>query len=222
MTAGAPSDATGATVDRPTPSRRVRRRSRGAVARSAGGDRSLTVLIGLILLAAGALAALLCYGVFGDARAQRPLLDPIVGDTLRAYPLPSRIIAVAAGVLLTALGLLWAARSLRPERRPDLVFDQGPDTALVITASAAADAVGEQAGQLPGVAKARARLVGDERTPALRVTLWLTDEADVAELTRRLDEEVLAGARDSLGITDLPVAVRLELDRSVDRGPRVA
>ena len=36
---------------------RVRRRSRSAVARSAGGDRWLTVLIGLVLLLVGAAAA---------------------------------------------------------------------------------------------------------------------------------------------------------------------
>ncbi len=209
------------TVDRPRPPARVRRRSRRAVARSAAGDRSLTVLLGLVLLGAGALATLLSYGIFGTGRARRPLLDPVVVDTLRAYPLPSRIIGIAVGVLLTAIGLLWATRSLRPERRPDLVLDRGPDTAIVVTAAAAADAVGEHAGRLPGVARARARLVGADRTPALRVSVWLAENADVAEVCRLLDEQVLAQARGCLGIDELPVAVRLELDRS-DSTPRVA
>ena len=52
------------------------RRSRSAVARSAGGDRSVLVLIGLVLLALGTLVALLAYGVFGAARAGRPAAAP--------------------------------------------------------------------------------------------------------------------------------------------------
>ncbi|GEL20582.1 alkaline shock response membrane anchor protein AmaP [Pseudonocardia asaccharolytica] len=199
----------------------LHRRSRRALTRSTAGDRSLVTLVGLLLLVAGTLAALLSYGVFGAGRADRPLLDPLVVDTLRAFPLPARLIALGAGLLLTALGLVWAVRSLRPEHRPDLVLDGGPDTAIVITAPAAAGAVAGAAETLPGVARARARLVGDARVPALRVTLWLAEDADVAEVCRRLDAEVVAEARACLGVADLPVAVRLELDRG-DGGPRVA
>ena len=192
----------------------LRRRSRSAVARSAGGDRWTIVLIGLVLLAAGVLVALLSYGVFGSARAGRPLLDPMIVDTLRAEPLVSRIIAIVVGVVLALLGLVWASNSVRPERRPDLLVDGGPDTSIVVSSAAAADAVATQAGGLPGVGHARARLVGTESSPALRVTLWLADDADVRDVLHRLDTQVLATARDSLGLAALPVAVRLELDRA--------
>lgn len=204
------------------PSATLRRRSRSAVARSAGGDRSVAVLLGLVLLAAGVLVALLSYGVFGTMRAGRPLLDPTVVDTLRAQPLIARIVAIVAGLLLAVLGLVWAARSLRPERRPDLMIDGGPDTAIVVSSSAAADAVADQAATLPGVGRARARLVGPTGSPALRVTLWLTEDADVREVLRRLDEQVLASARSSLGLVALPVAVRVELDGAAESAPRVA
>lgn len=192
----------------------LRRRSRSASARSAGADRSLTVVLGLVLLAAGALVALLSYGVFGAGRASRPLLDPIIVDALRAQPLLFRLVVIGAGVLLAFIGLAWVARSLRPERRPDLVLDGGPDTTVVVRAPAVAATVGEQAGALPGVSRARARTVGRDRAPALRLTVWLTENADVAEVLRRLDEEVLADARAALGVAALPMAVRLELDGS--------
>lgn len=203
------------------PQAKLRRRSRSAVARSAGGDRSISVLIGLALLTAGILVALLSYGVFGALRAGRPLLDPVIVDSLTAQLLVARIVAIAVGVLLTVLGLAWAARSLRPERRPDLVLDAGPHTAIVVSAGAAADAIAAEAGGLAGVGRARARLVGSRNSPALRVTLWLADDADVREVLRRLDSQVLATARDSLGITALPVAVRVELDTG-PAAPRVA
>lgn len=197
----------------PAPAK-LRRRSRSAVARSAAGDRWTIVIIGLVLLAAGVLVALLSYGVFGAARAGRPLLDPMIVDTLRAQPLLARIVAIVAGVVLALLGLVWASNSVRPERHPDLLIDGGPDTSIVVSSAAAADAVASQAGGLPGVGRARARLVGAENAPALRVTLWLADDADVRNILRRLDEQVLTTARESLGLAALPVAVRLELDRS--------
>ncbi|GAA2562201.1 alkaline shock response membrane anchor protein AmaP [Pseudonocardia hydrocarbonoxydans] len=208
-------------VEPPPASGALRRRSRSAVARSSGGDRSLLVLLGLVLLAAGVLVALLAYGVFGTARAGRPLLDPVVVDLLRAQPLVARLVAIAAGLLLLVLGLTRAARSLRPERKPDLVIDRGPTTAITVSSSAAADALAAQAAELPGVGRARARMVGTEDAPALRVWVWLADDADVRDVLEKLHGQVLTSARTSLGLVALPVAVRLELDQST-AGPRVA
>lgn len=204
----------------------LRRRAAAAIARSTAGERTLAVLVGLLLLVGGCLVALLCYGVFGTARASRPLIDPMIVDALRTQPLVARLAAIVGGLLLAVLGLVWAAHALRPERRPDLVIDAGPndggpDTSIVVSAAAAAEAVAAQAAALPGVGRARARLVGTEAAPAVRVTLWLTDDADVRDVLARLDAEVLATARSSLGLTDLPAAVRLELDH-LQPGPRVA
>lgn len=207
---------------RPVPSDAVlHRRARAALTRSAAVDRTLAMLIGLVLMAAGVLVALLSYGVFGVARAGRPLLDPLIVDAMRVQPDVARLVALGAGVLLVLLGLMWAARSLRPERHPDLVLDSGPDTAIVISSSAMADAISAQANTIPGVGRARARLVGSDEAPALRITLWLADDAEVRSVLARLHDEVLGVARDSLGIAALPTAVRLELDTSTPH-PRVA
>jgi hypothetical protein len=214
-------DTRGTPTTAAAPPRRVLRSSRKAVARSAGGDRFWLALLGLVLLTAGTLAALLGFGVFGAGRAARPLLDPMIVDALRTQQQLWRWVAIAAGVVLVVLGLWWAVRSLRPERRPDLLLEENPDTTLLVTAGAFAEAVADRAAGLPGVGRARARMVGSAGTPALRLTVWVTDEADVAEVCRRLENEVVAEARDSLGLTHLPVAVRLELD-SVTHAPRVA
>ena len=200
---------------------RVRRRSRSAVARSAGGDRWLTVLIGLVLFIAGACVTLLSFGVFGTGRASRPLLDPIMVDTVAAQPLLWRTVAIVGGILLAVFGLSWVARSVRPEPRPDVVLNGGADTLIRVSSAAAGEAVAGQASTLPGVARARARLVGSAHAPALRVTLWLADDADVRGVLARLHTEVLSTARAALDLPALPVAVRLELERP-HPAPRVA
>jgi len=205
---------------RPTDAR-LRRRSRSAVARSATGDRWLLVLIGLVLLAVGVGVTLLYYGVFGSSRAARPLLDPIIVVTVATDPVLWRVIAIAGGIVLALLGLIWVARSVRPEPRPDIVLDGGPNTTIRVSSGAAAEAVATQAATLPNVARARARMVGSTAAPALRVTLWLTDDADVRAVLHRLDEEVLATVCSALDLSALPMAVRLEVERP-HPAPRVA
>jgi hypothetical protein len=200
---------------------RLRRRSRSAVARSAGADRWLVALIGLVLLVVGVGVAVLSSGVFGTARAGRPLLDPIMVAMVALDPVLSRVIVIAGGIMLAVLGLAWVARSVRPEPRPDVVLSGGPDTTILVSSGAAADAVAAQAGTLPGVGRARARLVGSTAAPALRVTLWLTDDADVRAVLQRLHNEVMATSRSALDLPALPVAVRLEVERPRP-APRVA
>ncbi len=206
---------------RPAPAT-LRKRARAAVARSAAGDRGLAVLLGLLLLGAGTLVTLLSLQVFGTARAGRPLLDPMIVEVLRAEPLVWRAVAIGVGVLLVLLGVTWTARSVRPERRPDVLVEGGrPETTIVVSAGATADAVAEQAAALPGVSRAKAKLVGSTAAPALRLTLWLTEDADMRDLLGRIDDTVLASARRSLDLAALPVAVRLELDAPATP-PRVA
>lgn len=204
----------------------LRRRATAAIARSAAGERTLAVVAGLVLLAAGTLVTLLSYGYFGTARAGRPLLDPMIVEVVQAQPLVARVVGIVGGLLLAVLGLVWAAHALRPERRPDLLLEGEPldgstDTSIVVSATAAAEAMAAQAAELPGVGRARARLVGTEAAPAVRITLWLADDAAVRDVLARLHSEVLATARASLGLTELPAAVRLELDHG-QPGPRVA
>ena len=142
-------------------------------------------------------------------------------DTVVAQPLLWRAVAIVGGLLLAVFALTWVARSVRPEPRPDVVLNGGADTTIRVSSAAAGEAVASQAETLPGVARARARLVGSAAAPALRVTLWLADDADVRCVLARSADEVLATARASLDLPALPVAVRLELERPQPT-PRVA
>jgi hypothetical protein len=192
---------------------------RKATARAAGAQRTLVGLIGLLSLAAGAAALVVGFGLLGANRAARSVLDPIVLDTLGAYPTVARGVAIATGVVLLILGLLWAVRALAPERRPNLLLDHSPDLRLEISASAIAGAVRADVETITGVSRARARMVGATANPVLRLDLWLEDGTDVRDVYRDLDTGVLTRVRDSLGVESLPTAIRIELDAAAP--PRV-
>lgn len=194
--------------------------ARKATGRPAGAQRTLVGLIGLLSLAAGVVALVVSAGLLGDNRAASPILSPVVLDTLRAHQALARTVAITAGVVLIIVGLVWAARAVAPERRPNLLLDPSPDRRLEISASAIADALRTDVETIDGVNRARARMVGTTAAPALRLSLWLDDGADVRDVYRDLDAKVLTRARDCLGVTSLPTAIRIELDAAV--APRVS
>ncbi len=195
-------------------------RSSAAVARSAGTERTLTTLLALVALAGGVVVLLVGTGALGSARAGRSLVDPIAVDVLRANRSLVLALAIVAGLLLVLLGLWWALRSLRPESKPDLVLDGSRGTRLTVSSGAVSEAVRADAETVPGVQRARVRLVGDTDNPALRITLWLRQGSDVRDIWNGLDTRVLARARDALGVERLPAAVRIELDAA--EGSRVS
>ncbi|UVS78020.1 alkaline shock response membrane anchor protein AmaP [Actinokineospora sp. UTMC 2448] len=178
-----------------------------AVARSYRAERGLTGVVGLLALLAGALALVVGAGWLGRFRAARPVLDPVALDTVAAWPEVARIAAIAAGLLLLVLGIWLAARALRPEAHPDLHLDD----ALTVTSGALSSAIAADAEQVAGVDRAKAAVVGERDAPALRLSLWLTEGADVKAVWQELDDSVLRRARDSLGVDALPTAVRVEL-----------
>jgi hypothetical protein len=185
------------------------------VARSERLDRLAVGGIGALAAACGAAALVVSAGWAGRPRASRPLADPMALDWLRAHQLWVQVGALVTGVLLVLFGLWLASRTLRPERRPDLVLEEeAGDTAvggLLVTAQAIAEAIRVDAESVSGVAEARARVVRVDATPALRLQLWLRHGADVHAVWSELDKRVLTRARESLGVPAIPTAIRLEL-----------
>lgn len=186
--------------------------ARAALSRSYRAERVLVFLIGLLLLAGGAFVVVVGQGWLGRFRAERPLLDPLAVDLLRAQPVISTIVAVVLGLLLIGIGLKFFLRTLRPERHPNMVLENGTAHRLTINSSALANAVGADCAAVDGVSRARAQLVGNTANPALRLHVWLREGSDLRAVWQEIESTVLSRARDSLGVSTLPTAVRVELD----------
>lgn len=185
--------------------------ARAALARSYRAERVFLTVVGLLALLAGSAALVVGLGWLGRLRAQVPVADPMVLDWLGDHHLWAQIGAVLLGLLLLVLGLVFVIRSLRPEAHPDLELDHTATSGFRVTASALAHAVQADVEQLDGVSRARARVVGDRRHPALRLNLWLREDSDVKSVWHEL-ESVLDRTKGCLGVTSLPTAVRIELD----------
>ncbi|WP_034274549.1 alkaline shock response membrane anchor protein AmaP [Haloechinothrix halophila] len=177
-----------------------------------GVDRTLTFLVGLAVFATATAALIVGFGLFGQVRSQRPLLDPIAINWLTAEPTVARITAITLGVLLTVLGLWWFLYALLPERKPDIDLHHHGNGRLTVAATAIAVAVRADAEQIDGVSKATARTVGKADRPALRLDIWLHESADLKDVWQQLNDHVLSRTRESLGIDTLPTAVRIQLD----------
>lgn len=191
----------------------MRRRHRTpAVGRTARTDRTVTALLGLVAVAGGVAVLLVGTGVFGSARARRSVIDPLAVQRISENRALALGIALAVGVLLVVLGLWWALRALRPERHPDVELDTSLVSELTVTSGALSAAVRDDAEAVVGVDRARARMLGKPDVPALRLTLWLREGADVRDVWAELDSRVLARAREAIGVDVLPATIRIELD----------
>ncbi|CCH29214.1 alkaline shock response membrane anchor protein AmaP [Actinosynnema sp. NPDC047251] len=168
------------------------------IARSYRTERVCAAILGTIALLAGVGAV-----VLNARHVDRPLFDPTALDWAREHLLLVRIGALVAGLVLVVVGLRWAWRAATPERHPDLALDHH----VVVTSGAIADAVKSDVEQVDGVTSAQVKVIGE---PALRLKVTLGQGADVRAVWRELDG-VLARARETLGVSVLPTAVRLDL-----------
>ncbi|MDV6011398.1 alkaline shock response membrane anchor protein AmaP [Haloechinothrix sp. LS1_15] len=185
--------------------------ARKAMRRSAGAERSLTFLVGLVLLAAGATALAIGYDLAGLGWQQRPVLGPDLAGQLAIRPEVARLAVIAGGLVLALIALWWLLRMVRPESSPDFTVTLDDDARVTVRSRALAEAVRSDVARIDGVGKARVRTAGDVADPVLRLTVWLRDGADLAEVWRVLDGRVLADARETLGRESLPTAIRLQM-----------
>ena len=173
-----------------------------------GINRVVLTLLGLMMLAAGALGLCLGAGVFGERRASEPVLPQDVST----YPdgRPWFWWAVAGILLLIAvLALLWLLAQLKTDRmtRLDRTTD-ARDGYTKLHASALTNAVEDEAAGITGVAGASAK-VREHRGQHVFLRVGLDDSADIAAVRARLEDEVVAHLREGVGDPRFPVTIEL-------------
>ncbi|GAA4950395.1 hypothetical protein GCM10023224_38370 [Streptomonospora halophila] len=181
-----------------TPASTARRTSRG--------NRCGLVLIGAALAAAGALALAAGSGLLGRRLADAEVYSWPSGaaGTLLSYG----VVAVAVPAALLALRWMIVQGRSGTVNRLVVEADSGRG-ATEMTEGAAREAFEEAVGGYDGVRRARARVTDSALTPHLRLDLTLDDDADVADLWRRVRSEALADLRTALDREALPTVIRV-------------
>ncbi|MFC1419719.1 alkaline shock response membrane anchor protein AmaP [Streptacidiphilus cavernicola] len=193
-------------------------------------NRTLLALVGLVLLAGGAL--LLAGGLDLNHRwhlglpadwtvtdPHHPVLDAADRTRWRGDSWWWPVLFAALGVV-AALGLWWLLAQLRRGLTHQVTVPDADTggTPVRLRGDALAAAVTDGAEQIPGVARARVRLVGRAHRPHARIALLLEPGAAPAPVLRALSEGPLDDARRSSGLTALRADARLRVDPGeVDR-----
>ncbi|RJL33188.1 alkaline shock response membrane anchor protein AmaP [Bailinhaonella thermotolerans] len=172
-------------------------------------NRTALTLVGLVLLAAGALALAKALGAFGrrTGHLMTPAMERFAAQHQWFWW------AVAAGLLvLVVLGLSWLLAQGGSDRvRGGLHLADGPDGVTRMNAGAATDAVTSELKALPGVQDAHTTLAGTPDKPYLRVNVTIDESTDVASFRTRLRNHVIARLRTALELDHLQSLVRLRL-----------
>lgn len=182
-------------------------------------NRSLLTLTGLLLLLAGVGGVLLYTGAFGDDQKHRPVVNDTVRELFDRHESWLWWAIGGAALLIALLALYWLVVQLRTERIGNVDLAPAPDGENVLASGAITDAVRHEAETVPGVTRARVRLVHESDDPQLMLAVALRNDADLAAVQTILDNEVLAHARQAIGRDRMRTWLRVEVDAA--DAPRV-
>ena len=185
-----------------------------------GPDRlnsAVLTVLALLLLAVGGYGLARGYEAFGDDQARDPVLSDEVRDFVSDNANWFWPVAAVASLLLAWLGLRWLlAQVSGPTVTRLRVQSDGPGHTELL-ASGAAAALARDIEEYPGVRGARARIVADDPSPEVDITVDVHDDADVPALRRRIEEHTLERFRTALELQHLRPRLHIRLAERAGR-----
>ena len=184
-------------------------------------NRTLLIVLALLLLAVGLDAGAASIGVYGTATKNSTLMDNPTGRYFGAHGAWLWPVIAVAALIIGVLALRWLfALLFSTDRSGDLAIQPSTGAGRTTLANRAlTDAVTGEIEGYRGVDSARARLIGDPDDPELVVRAVLEETADLTALRQRIETEALTHARQALGNMALPV--QLDLTITSRRSARV-
>lgn len=172
-------------------------------------NRTLLLIVAIVLLAAAAFALLTAFGVLRVLRREQALTP-----TTLTLPTWAAYVAVAAAVVVGLLCLRWlVAQTLRRPKTGTWRMEQDPASGTTqIDAQTAVEPLVDEVEGYPGVHRVSARLSGTSHRPVLHLVVGTEDAADISDLRRRIDGEAIPRLRQALDLPALPADLLLRLD----------
>ncbi|GAA2004062.1 hypothetical protein GCM10009799_34070 [Nocardiopsis rhodophaea] len=183
---------------------------RNRARRSARGNRWGLALLGVLLLGGGTAALAAGLGLFGGRVAEAE-----IAGTPELIGRPGAWLPWAAAALLVLVALLalrWLLVQLRTDTVGRIVLGDGDARGRTeLSSKAARTALERQVLDIPGVRRAHAAATESAQRPHLRLDVTVDEDADVANVWRRVRAEALRDMRTALELDRLPTVVRLSM-----------
>lgn len=168
----------------------------------------LSVLAVLVLVGAG-LGLAAGSGLFGDRRADEPMLSPDLHHNVEDYTRAIWWGAAVLSAIIILLALRWLARMVVPAApAKDFRYPTNDSQeATTVSSSAVANIVDAELTALDGVSDAAVRLAPDGEL----IVAWARIEtsADVNQIRGAVDQDILPRLRSALGRDDLSLHLEL-------------
>lgn len=185
-------------------------------------DRTILMIVGLVLIAVSVLSLLLAAGIIDGVGTvlgvDRPILGTGLDDRLADHQLPWQLGVVIAGIAVALAGVAWLRRQLSPRRRARPTTLDGLDDGVAGTTSlgalALAGAVESDLRRHPSIIDAHVDMVLEEGL--VRVRMMAAHDADVRAVMAEAVGPALGRMGVVAGLAERPeaqVAVRLAQHR---------
>ena len=175
-------------------------------------NRSILLLIALVVIALGAAGLCASVGVFGSGFEHHPLLNNgpahFVGRN-GGWIWP---VAAFVAVLFGLLALRWLTAQSSSERAGSVKVrtPAGAGTSTLRSA-ALTTAIEQQVGAYRGVTSVKAAVRGNRGQERLHVSVTVYDQVEFAALRTRIEGEAVSAARTALGAPTMPVHVAYDM-----------
>jgi len=183
-------------------------------------NRTLLVLLGLVVLAVGALVVVASLGLLGGQ--DTPVLPQQVLTYLIEQPWVPYAVA-AVGIIVALLAIRWLLAQL-PHRASSGRFRLKDDSGRGVTsidADTVADAVRHDLQNYAGVSSARAGIHGSRDRPTATLTLVVDPDTDIRALQTRVHEHAILRMSEALGAQSVTTRLLVSVSRS-RQGDRVS
>lgn len=173
-------------------------------------NRTALVLLGLLLLVAGAGAMAVSVGLFGATRARQRLFANPVSRYVGAHGSWLWAAAAVVAVIVALLMVRWLATLLlSTDRAGDLEVrrkDDGPSRGTGTVKSAAVNnAVVAEIETYRGVESVKSRTLGDSDEPTIALTVTVDKPDNLSSVRKRVEADAIAHLRQALDNPTLPV-----------------
>ncbi len=174
-------------------------------------NRTLLILIGLLLLVAGAAGLALSFEAFGADAAASAVIPNELSQFIADNPWYWWAV-VAVAIIMALLMLRWLIAQLHSTRLSHL--DVEPDRSsgeTVLRGGAIADGVEHEVQSFLGVQDASLRLQGTQASHRYHLTVDLNERADVDAVRTRLTTQTVPNMRRAQDFEEPAIDIRLVL-----------